>query len=185
MPSHPSPTACKASGWTLRAGCMLLTPPSLTFCQHPSDLRVTSHSTDTFPDPRCTQFHCVDAERQQSLKTVLMNCLICVIMALICVFRLKQWWLVTVYFGKSLCLPRQFECLFNVVLTFLCALASQILTSVLMKPSVGTTASARTQTAPSAATVTKATPTHQEIWANVLVCNCSPINIQSTVLLKT
>ncbi len=50
----------------------------------------------------------------------------------------------------------------NVVLTSLCALASQILMSVSMKPSVGTTASARTQMAPSAASVTKATPTRQE-----------------------
>lgn len=51
----------------------------------------------------------------------------------------------------------------NAVLSPLHALCSQILMSVTMKPSVGTTATARTQMAPSAASVTKDTPTHQEI----------------------
>lgn len=51
----------------------------------------------------------------------------------------------------------------TVVLTSLCALAPQILMSVSTKPSVETTASARTRPAPSAASVTKATPTRRKI----------------------
>lgn len=67
--------------------------------------------------------------------------------------------------------------------TSLCALALQISMSVSMKPSVAATASARTQTALSAAIVTRATPTHRGIRPNVSVCNCSPLNVHCAPLL--
>lgn len=45
-----------------------------------------------------------------------------------------------------------------------------------MRPSVGATASVRTQSVPSYVIVTKATPTHPEILPDVLVCNCYHLN---------
>lgn len=66
----------------------------------------------------------------------------------------------------------------NAALTSLPALALQILMNVTTKPSVGATASVRTQMAHSAASVTEATPTLREIWPDVSVCYCCPESIR-------